>query len=61
MSDNPLQHRKVGWFRHRYKMWKFNNKALAAQRRREEEINRLVKDGRKAAKKAEKQKAKQSC
>jgi len=56
MTDiSPLQHRKTGRIRHWYKMWKFNNQALAAQRRRDEEIQRLIKDGRKAAKKAAKQ------
>lgn len=55
VTASPLQHRRTGRLRRMYKMWKFNNEALAAQRRRDEEINRLIKDGRKAAKKAAKQ------
>jgi hypothetical protein len=56
MTDkNPLQHHKVGRIRHWYHMWQFNNKALAVQRRREDEINSLIKIGRKAAKKSAKQ------
>lgn len=50
-EKNPLQHRKVGRIRHWYTMWRFNNAALNAQRRRDDEINALVKAGRKAEKK----------
>lgn len=36
-------------------MWRFNNRALAAQRRRDDEINALIKAGRKAEKQLKKQ------
>lgn len=51
MTSSPLQHRKVGRIRHWYTMWRFNNAALNAQRRRDDEINALIKAGRKAEKK----------
>lgn len=48
---SPLQYRRTSRLRRMYKMWRFNNQALAAQRRRDDEINALVKAARKAEKK----------
>ena len=42
-----LQHRKTNWFAHKYKIIRFHIQAARVQRKRDREINRLVKAGRK--------------